>query len=214
MKNKKNLFIILITIIGLYILISITMIFVSNNRYKKTVFLGESAKLSVINGKFKMSYEDVKINKQKVKIYFENNIIDGYIQTKVEASTELVNSLHAYTKDGKYLLFESFLIAYTKDLNIDFITLDIEYYDDNSDGKIEVNEIIRKEVGEGFVLQVHSRQTIVRSNPQIASSVRNDGGDTIGRKSVLDRVGVHIECLHIHLHQTLVAGNPHVVASS
>ena len=130
MKNKKVLLYLLIVLVIVYFATTLAINIFGGKSYKKTVFLGENAKLSLINGAFKISYDDVKINKQKVKIYFENKIIDGYISTSFEASSELDNSMHAYNNKGEYLDFESFLIAYTKDLNIDFIEIDSDYDDD------------------------------------------------------------------------------------
>ncbi len=71
-KNKK----IIIGILLLVIVIIVTIVLIpKGKKYKNTIFLGSVAKVKVVDNSIKVSYEDVKIRKQKTKIIYENDIV-------------------------------------------------------------------------------------------------------------------------------------------
>ena len=115
-KRKKIELIIIVILVILYFVISI---FISKfNVYRNTVFIGSSTKVEVSDGNIKIYNKDDEINKQDVKILFNDDFIDGYILTQPAESTDNGFSIVSYDNSGKMLLSESVLIAHTKDLSV------------------------------------------------------------------------------------------------
>lgn len=131
-KNKK---IIIISSIFVVIIAIVTIIIIVNNnsnKYKKTVFLGSSTRIKINNNSMTMSNEDIKVEKQNVKIISNNKTIDGYVLTEKdeEEISEIINNCHAFTEDNKKIDFETSLIAYTKDLKVNYIPVNNEYFEE------------------------------------------------------------------------------------
>ena len=128
--NKKSLTIILSIILVILIIIGIIIIINIPKKYKNTIFLGRNTKVSVKDNNLIITTDDEKVKKQNAYIYYNNYVIEGYILTEDEGSSSYNNNLHAYDMKDRYLTFDSTLIAYTKDLNIKFISTKNELLDD------------------------------------------------------------------------------------
>lgn len=122
-KKEKILLISVMCLVIIYIIVNVVL----PNLNRKTIYIGLSTRINIKNGHIYISEKDEKVNKQKVKIYFNNEIIDGYVLTEEESSSGLNNSLHAYNNEGEFLFFDSSLIAYTPDLKIKFIEINKDY---------------------------------------------------------------------------------------
>jgi len=126
-KNKK----IIIGILLLVIVVIATIVLIpKGKKYKETIFLGSTAKVKVEEGKIKLTYEDVKVRKQRTKILCDNSILDGYILSNIEPSSDQENTIHAYNNNHEIIICEPTLIAFTPDLDINYIKMGFQYYDD------------------------------------------------------------------------------------
>ena len=130
MNNNKKLLIFVIAFSLLYILISIIYNLPSGEKFNKTVFLGSSTKIQ-INGKdITVKNDDTKIKKQKVKIYYKNKFIDGYIFNKNADSSGVDNNYSVVNNNGENILLDSPLVAHTLDLSIEVLNSEtIDYVD-------------------------------------------------------------------------------------
>ena len=117
-KNKKIIFLIIIFLIAFYIILSIILAFPKGKTFNKTVFLGSGTKVSINNGNINVYNEDVEIKRQKVKVFFKGDFVDGYISSNTGESSGIENIYTVTNKDGDYLLPEYTLIAHTPDINI------------------------------------------------------------------------------------------------
>ena len=117
-KNKKILFVLVVSLLLVYILISILMSMPKGKKFKNTVFVGSSTKIEIKNGNIKIYNEDVAIDNIKVKIYFKGKFVDGYISSGTGESSGVENIYYVYNENGDYLLPETTLIAHTKDISI------------------------------------------------------------------------------------------------
>ena len=134
-KNKKiwiGLGIILLVIAA--VIVGIILFKKTGKQYKKTIFIGDSVKVTTKDNHIYISYKDDKAKKQDVKIYYDNKVIDGYIKTGEQGSSFYENNIQAYNSDDEYLYFDSDLIAYTLDMNVDIIAT----FEDSTD---DINEI-------------------------------------------------------------------------
>lgn len=149
-KNKIKKIIILSTLIIVAVIVTIIVIVNNSNKYKKTIFLGSSTRIKVNNNSITMSNDDIEIKKQNVKIINGNKTIDGYILSEddEEDISEVLNNCHAYTEEGKRINFDTSLIAYTKDLKVNYILVNNEYFDeiDILDDYFEENDIDTSEI--------------------------------------------------------------------
>ena len=117
-KNKKTIFILLISLIMFYLIISIIFFVPIGKNYNRPIFIGSSTKVYIKDKKISIYNEDKKIRKQKTKIYFRDEFIDGYLVSDADSSTGVENNYFAHTDNGDLLSFNNCLIAHTKDISI------------------------------------------------------------------------------------------------
>ena len=117
-KNKKGILIIAISLVIVYFAICIIQIVFGSTRYKNTVFLGSSTKVSVIDGQIKVINENSKVENQKVKVYFNKDFIDGIITSFDDDSDGVQNSYMVSNEEGNRLALDTILVAHTNDLTI------------------------------------------------------------------------------------------------
>ncbi len=115
LSNKKGILILVISLVAIYLLIYIISIVPTGKKYKNTVFLGESTKVSIKDGSIFVYNEDKKISKQKAKIYFNKKFIDGYIISGEGESSGTENSYYYYNSDGDVLVPGSIVVAVAGD---------------------------------------------------------------------------------------------------
>ncbi|MBR4830788.1 MAG: hypothetical protein IKZ96_03380 [Bacilli bacterium] len=132
MSNKKRIIYILIAIVVICIIVGTIIFFLSGKKFEKTIFIGNVTKYTIDGNDITISTDDIKVKKQKVKILYNNKIIDGYIKTEKEDSSGLENSLHMYNKSNKQLSDDPYAFAYTDDLKLTIIGFNTEYIDDIS----------------------------------------------------------------------------------
>lgn len=115
-KNKKPLLILVISLVLIYLAISIIFIIPKEKKYDHTVFIGSNTKINIINGKISIKNDNVELKKQNVKVYFKKKFIDSYIISKSGDTTGVAYSV--YNNEGNFLLPDSVLIAHTPDISI------------------------------------------------------------------------------------------------
>lgn len=117
-KNKKIILYAVTFLVVFYIVVTIVLNLPTGKKYKNTVFIGNYTKISVNNNKFDLYYKDEEAAKQKVKIYFKNKFVDGYIYSeKVDFDNEQYNFV-VYNTYNEFLSPDGELLAYTNDLSI------------------------------------------------------------------------------------------------
>lgn len=117
-KNKKIILYAAAFLAVFYFIITIVLNLPTGKKYKNTIFIGNFTKISVNNNKLNVYYKDEEAAKQKVKIYFKNKFVDGYIYSeKVDFDNERYNFV-IYNTHNEYLAFETDLLACTNDLSI------------------------------------------------------------------------------------------------
>ena len=116
-KNKKIIIIMIFSFIIIYILISVFFNIPTGEKNQKTVFLGSITKVHIEGNKIKVYNKDIKIKKQKVKVYFNNEFIDAYISVDEELPSGLENAYIITNENGELLLIDN-IIAHTKDMSI------------------------------------------------------------------------------------------------
>jgi hypothetical protein len=116
-KNKKGILIIVISLVIVYFAICLFQ-YISNTRYKKTVFLGASTKVSINDGKIKVKNDNSKIDNLKVKVYFNKEFINGIINSFKDDSDDVNNSYMVSNENGERLALDTILVAHTRDISI------------------------------------------------------------------------------------------------
>ena len=122
-KNKKRILIIIIILICIYLAIYVISIFPKGKKYENTVFIGDTTKVTVKDGKISVYNEDKKLLNQKAKIYFKKKFIDGYLVSKESESTGSKYTINALNDKNETLILERTLIACTNDVSIDVINV-------------------------------------------------------------------------------------------
>ena len=117
-KNKRGIIILVISLIIVYVAISIISIIPRGKKYSSTVFLDSLTKVTIKDGNIRVYNEDEKITKQNIKLYFKGSFKDCYIISKEVPSTGVGNNYFAYNKNSENLIPESTLIAHTPDISI------------------------------------------------------------------------------------------------
>lgn len=117
-KNKKGILILVISLVSIYLLNVIIGIIPIGKKYKNTVFIGESTKVNIKDGKIYIYNEDKKITKQQVKIYFKNSFVDGYVTSDQGKSSGVENSYKLYNTKGDSLILNSIYLFTTPDIKI------------------------------------------------------------------------------------------------
>ena len=117
-KNKKTLLVLISLLVIFYILISIIISFPKGKKFKNTVIIGNSTKVNVKNGSISVYNDDIAISNQKMKIFFKNRFVDGYLITEEGDSSGVNNIYTAYNENGDILAPEKVIIAYTPDISI------------------------------------------------------------------------------------------------
>lgn len=116
-KNKKIIMIMIFFLISIYILIFVLMNIPTGEKFKKTVFIGSITKVQIEDNNIKVYNKDIKIQRQKVKVYFDNKFIDAYISVDKELPSGLENAYIITNENGELLLPDN-LIAHTNDMSI------------------------------------------------------------------------------------------------
>ena len=155
-KNKKGILILIVSFIALYLIINIIYIIPKGKKYKNTVFLGSSTKVSINKGTISVYNEDKQLRKQNVKVYFKNKIIDGTISSEKVPSSGVINSYYVQDLNNFDLYYDKVLIAYTPDISIDIkndksytskdLTTLYEFANSNSIDISDTVEIIQQNV--------------------------------------------------------------------
>lgn len=116
MSNKKVL-IGIIAIVAVIVGIGLIMFLPKKSKpLEKTVFISTNDRLTISGDKMSGSSEDVKVKKQKVKVYYDNQIIDGYVKTEKDSSMDLDNVLFVYDENNNLLDIDKLVFSYTSDL--------------------------------------------------------------------------------------------------
>lgn len=118
--NNKKLLIFTILFVLLYFLISIINNLFVGEKFKNTIFLGNNTKIQINEKNIVVKDENTKVKRQKVKIYYKKNIIDGYISNSDNESTS-ENNYSVTNNEGIKIILDSPLLAYTPDLSIKVI---------------------------------------------------------------------------------------------
>ncbi len=134
-KNKKGILIIVVLLVIVYFVIDFVIKPSKGSEYNNTVFIGNSTKVTVDNGMINVYNKDVALATQKVKIYFNNKFIDGYIFSGKGTSDGVENAYGIYDEDNNYINTDSAIIAHTKDITIKVKEIDTTRTDD-------INEIL------------------------------------------------------------------------
>ena len=115
-KNKKNIFVLIVLLICLYFVIAVVLSIPRGNKYKKTVFLGSNTKVYITDNNIEVSNDNAELRKQKVKFYYKGKFVNGSISSRVGETEGIVYEL--YNSDNIFVIPER-LIAHTDDLIID-----------------------------------------------------------------------------------------------
>ena len=115
MSNKKVLIGIIIIVVAI-IIVGVIMFIPKGETFKKTVFISTNDRITVIDNKMIGSFDDVKVKKQNVKVYYDGKIIDGYVKTEKDDSMDLKNALTVYDEKGNLLDIDKLVFSYTSDL--------------------------------------------------------------------------------------------------
>ena len=139
-KNRRGILVFAIVLVVIYFIISLIMNYAfKGKKYNNTVFIGDYTKVEISNKNIKVYNDNSKIRKQDAKIYFQKEIIDGYVMSENTGINNGLNEYYAYNKKNEVLSFESVLIAYTKDLTLKFID-----FENNESDDIELAKSILK----------------------------------------------------------------------
>lgn len=133
MENNRKIIYLVISIVIIFIVVGIIMLFLSGKKYKNTIFIGNNAKYTIEGGKIVLSTKDEKARKQRVKVFYNNQIIDGYVKTEDEGSSEFKHNIHIYSKDKELLSNEQNTFAFSKGLSLTIIGINSKYVEELSD---------------------------------------------------------------------------------
>ena len=125
MSNKKVLIGIIIIVVAI-IIVGVIMFIPKGETFKKTVFISTNDRITVINNKMVGSFDDIKVKKQNVKVYYDGKIIDGYVKTEKDNSMDLKNALTVYDEKGNLLDIDKLVFSYTSDLSPNIININFE----------------------------------------------------------------------------------------
>lgn len=129
-KNKKGLLIIIIILVVIYFLISIFINLFNGKKYSNTVFIGDYTKVQIKNNKIRVYNQNSNLKGQDVKVYFKNNVIEGYINSSDNGVNNGLKEYNVFNEKGESLIFENVLIAFTKDLSPSFKKVVTSHSDD------------------------------------------------------------------------------------
>lgn len=125
--NKEKLKLIIFSLL-VFIIVTIIVFIVTNNvgKIKKTIFLGPNTRISLKHNKLFISNDDIVIDKTNANIISKNKEIDGYVLSVTDDENDInavINNCHAYNVNGEKIELDSPLIAYTKDIKVNFIPI-------------------------------------------------------------------------------------------
>lgn len=117
-KKNKGILILVGVVLSLYFIIYLFSNIQYGKKYSNTVFLGDMTKLNIKGNNIEVLDEYVSTKKQKVKIYYNNRFIDGYLLTSKDNIENGNYAYNLYDSSMNPLYPESLLIAHTPDISI------------------------------------------------------------------------------------------------
>lgn len=133
MERKFKIIYVIIAVVVVFAIAGIIIFLTSGKKYDKTIFMGNTTKITIDGQKITVSNDDEKIRKQKVKVFNNNKTIDGFVTSEEIGSSDIKNNIRIYSKDKKLLSGDPYTFAYTKGLNFTIIGFNTEQLDELSD---------------------------------------------------------------------------------
>ena len=133
MERKFKTIYVIISVVVVCAIAGIIIFLTSGEKYDKTIFMGNTTKITIDGQRITVSNDDEKIRKQKVKVFNNNKTIDGFVTSEEIGSSDIKNNIRIYSKDKKLLSGDPYTFAYTKGLNFTIIGFNTEQLDELSD---------------------------------------------------------------------------------